>query len=63
MYEARDHDLDRVVAVKVLDIPDRAGRAAARLAREAAVLARLDHPGIVPIHERGIARRTGARST
>jgi eukaryotic-like serine/threonine-protein kinase len=54
VYEARDHDLDRVVAVKVLDIPDQAGRAAARLAREAAVLARLDHPGIVPIHERGI---------
>ena len=43
-----------MVAVKVLDIPDQAGRAAARLAREAAVLARLDHPGIVPIHERGI---------
>lgn len=54
VYEARDEDLDRTVAIKVLDVPDRAGRAAARLAREALILARLDHPGIVPIHERGI---------
>jgi serine/threonine protein kinase len=53
VYEARDVDLDRIVAVKVLDVPDRAGRATARLAREALILARLDHPGIVPIHERG----------
>jgi aminoglycoside phosphotransferase (APT) family kinase protein len=53
VYEARDRDLDRVVAVKVLDVPDRAGRAATRLAREALILARLDHPGIVPIHEHG----------
>ena len=54
VYEARDLDLDRPVAIKVLDVPDRAGRAASRLAREALILARLDHPGIVPIHERGM---------
>jgi serine/threonine protein kinase len=53
VYEARDRDLERVVAVKVLDVPDRAGRSATRLAREARILARLDHPGIVPIHEHG----------
>jgi serine/threonine protein kinase len=53
VFEARDVDLDRTVAIKVLDVPDRAGRAAARLAREALILARLDHPGIVPVHERG----------
>jgi eukaryotic-like serine/threonine-protein kinase len=53
VYEARDTDLERVVAVKVMDVVDRAGRSAARLAREALVLARLDHPGTVPIHQRG----------
>jgi serine/threonine protein kinase len=53
VFEAHDRDLDRVVAIKVPDVTDRAGRVAARLAREAVVLARLDHPGIVPIHERG----------
>ncbi|MCU0257018.1 MAG: serine/threonine protein kinase [Vicinamibacterales bacterium] len=54
VYEARDVELERLVAIKVLDVPDRAGRAAARLAREALILARLDHPGIVPVHERGV---------
>lgn len=53
VYEARDTDLDRIVAVKVPDVADQGGRSAARLAREAVLLARLDHPGIVPIHERG----------
>lgn len=54
VYEARDEDLGRRVAIKVLDVADRAGRAAERLTREALILARLDHPGIVPIHERGL---------
>jgi serine/threonine protein kinase len=53
VYQARDEALDRPVAIKVIDIADRAGHAAARLDREALILARLDHPGIVPIHERG----------
>jgi eukaryotic-like serine/threonine-protein kinase len=53
VYVARDEALDRDVAIKVLDVPDPAGRAAARLAREALILARLDHPGIVPVHGRG----------
>jgi serine/threonine protein kinase len=54
VYVARDEALDRDVAIKVLDVPDRAGRAAARLGREALILARLDHPGIVPVHARGV---------
>ncbi|HYB94213.1 MAG TPA: serine/threonine-protein kinase [Vicinamibacterales bacterium] len=53
VYVARDHVLDREVAVKVLDLADRRGSRAARLAREAHILARLDHPGIVPIHDAG----------
>lgn len=53
VYEARDHVLDRDVAVKVLDVADQKGARAARLRREAHILARLDHPGIVPVHDAG----------
>jgi serine/threonine protein kinase len=53
VYVARDHVLDRDVAVKVLDIADQRGSRAARLQREAHILARLDHPGIVPVHDAG----------
>jgi eukaryotic-like serine/threonine-protein kinase len=53
VYIARDHVLDRDVAVKVLDIADANGSRAARLKREAHILARLDHPGIVPVHDAG----------
>ena len=53
VYVARDHVLDRDVAVKVLDVADHKGSRAARLQKEARILARLDHPGIVPIHDAG----------
>ena len=53
VYVARDHVLDRDVAVKVLDVADQHGSRAARLRREAHILARLDHPGIVPVHDAG----------
>ena len=53
VYVARDHVLDRDVAVKVLDIADHSGSRAARLQREAHILAKLDHPGIVPVHDAG----------
>jgi serine/threonine-protein kinase len=51
VYRARDLELDRDVALKVLDLPDPG--LAARLRREARVLARLEHPGIVPVHDVG----------
>jgi serine/threonine protein kinase len=54
VYVARDHVLQREVAVKVLDVADRRGARAERLTREAHILARLDHPGIVPIHDSGL---------
>jgi aminoglycoside phosphotransferase (APT) family kinase protein len=54
VYVARDHVLARDVAVKVLDIADQGGTRAARLQREAHILARLEHPGIVPVHDAGI---------
>ena len=53
VYLARDRVLEREVAVKVLDVADQKGSRAARLQREAHILARLDHPGIVPIHDAG----------
>ena len=53
VYVAHDHVLDRDVAVKVLDIADQKGSRVQRLQREARILARLDHPGIVPIHDSG----------
>ena len=54
VYRARDETLQRDVAIKVLDVPDLAGRAARRLTREVHLLAELDHPGIVPIHDYGV---------
>ena len=53
VYVARDRVLDRDVAVKVLDLADQKGARAARMQKEAHILARLDHPGIVPVHDTG----------
>jgi eukaryotic-like serine/threonine-protein kinase len=53
VYAARDETLDRRVALKVLDIPVSACDFARRLNREARVLALLEHPGIVPVHDVG----------
>jgi serine/threonine protein kinase len=54
VYAAEDERLQRRVALKVLDLPGAAGDLANRLIREARVLARLEHPGIVPVHDVGI---------
>src|ERR1700685_2536714 len=53
VYAARDEKLERRVALKVLDVPGTDGDLANRLMREARVLARLEHPGIVPVHDAG----------
>ena len=53
IYAARDEKLDRRVALKVLDVQGRGGELARRLVREAQVLASLEHPGIVPVHDVG----------
>ncbi len=50
VYEAYDSELDRAVALKVTDVTS---RVAERLAREARIVARLEHPGIVPVHDVG----------
>lgn len=52
VYRVHDRALDRDVAMKVLSgTPD--GAARARLEQEARVLAQLEHPGIVPVHDVG----------
>lgn len=52
VYLAWDRTLRRDVAIKVLN-PDAPAGLGARLLREARTLARLEHPGIVPVHEVG----------
>ena len=53
VYLVRDRDLEREVAIKVLSVPDPGPDAAARMLREARIIARLEHPGIVPVHDVG----------
>src|SRR5881392_1508513 len=53
VYAAQDENLQRRVALKVLDVPGTDGDLANRLVREARVLAALEHPGIVPVHDVG----------
>src|SRR5205085_1809785 len=53
VYEAEDTALGRRVALKVLDLPDPGAELSRRLVEEARVLGRLEHPGIVPVHDVG----------
>jgi serine/threonine protein kinase len=54
VYRARQKSLGRDVALKVLALSDHPpAEALARFSREAALTGRLDHPGIVPVHEFG----------
>jgi len=53
VFLAEDPSLGRRVALKVLDVPDPGGELAGRLTREARILARLEHPGIAPVHDVG----------
>jgi serine/threonine protein kinase len=59
VYLAEDRELRREVAVKVMRSPTPAAEAEARMRREAQVIARLEHPGIVPVHD--IGRLTDGR--
>jgi serine/threonine protein kinase len=53
VFSVNDTQLGRKVAMKVLAAPDPTGELAARLALEARFLARLEHPGIVPVYDAG----------
>lgn len=54
VYRGHDRELDRDVAIKVLSSTGIDPAAAARMRQEAQVLARLEHPGIVPIYDVGL---------
>ncbi len=53
IYKAEDTRLNRTVAVKVLSSTNCTDEFIARMSQEAKVIASLEHPGIVPIHDFG----------
>lgn len=53
VYLAEDSELDRLVAIKVLNTPEITADLHKRMVREAQIIARLEHPGIVPVHDVG----------
>jgi eukaryotic-like serine/threonine-protein kinase len=53
VYLAEDTELARQVAVKVLNSDIATPGIAPRMRREAEIIARLEHPGIVPVHDVG----------
>lgn len=53
VWLAEDSVLHRTVALKVLSAETSSADLAARLIQEAVILARLEHPGIVPVHDAG----------
>jgi serine/threonine protein kinase len=53
VYLAQDVELGRKVAVKVMNVADLTGALASRMMREARIVALLEHPSIVPIHDVG----------
>jgi serine/threonine protein kinase len=54
VYLARDRELGREVALKVLRAPDPSASERDRILREARILASLEHPGIAPVHDVGL---------
>jgi serine/threonine-protein kinase len=54
VYLARDHELGREVALKVMRLPEPAAGIGERLRLEARILAQLEHPGLVPVHDVGL---------
>ena len=54
VYLAHDRVLQRQVALKVSNASAPKGELDARLRQEAEVLALLEHPGIVPVHDAGM---------
>lgn len=53
VYLAEDRELNRLVAIKVLNTPEMTDDLRGRMVREAQIIARLEHPGIVPVHDVG----------
>ncbi len=55
VYAARDPELDRPVALKLLHPRAAASHAEARLLREAQAVARISHPNVIAVHDIGTA--------
>ena len=57
VYRALDRELGREIAIKIMHAGEAAqageSEAAGRTRREAQIIARLEHPGIVPVHDVG----------
>jgi len=53
VFRVEDRVLEREVALKVIGVSDPDGVLAMRLLQEARVIAKLEHPGIVPVHDAG----------
>jgi len=53
VFRVEDRVLEREVALKVIGVSDPDGVLAIRLLRESRVIAKLEHPGIVPVHDAG----------
>ncbi|MGA9797416.1 MAG: serine/threonine-protein kinase [Terriglobales bacterium] len=53
VFRVEDTALGRQVALKVIGVVDSSGEFGARLLREARIIAQLEHPGIVPVHDVG----------
>lgn len=51
VFRVQDNTLGREVALKVINVAD--PELSARLLQEARVIAKLEHPGIVPVHDAG----------
>jgi serine/threonine protein kinase len=54
VYVGEDTELNRQVALKVLNSPEVTTELRERMIREAQIIARLEHPGIVPVHDVGV---------
>ena len=54
VYLAEDTELNRQIAIKVLNPSDATAELRERMVREAQIIAQLEHPGIVPVHDVGV---------
>lgn len=54
VFLARDLELNRQVAIKIVSLADPGAELAKRMIRESKIVAQLEHPNVVPIHDVGM---------
>jgi serine/threonine protein kinase len=57
VFKAKHPQLDKFVAIKMLQVTDCSDEIIARFEREARLISKLDHPNIVTIHDFGVTER------